>query len=124
MLVCVVIHLDIILPSVHKVDRTNQIGKDADSQIGTARKTIIASHFAPGHWCCATADLVSRRLVYYDPFYDGPRRTGALSALGACVDQVSHKQRANVAIGAAAFERKAHSTPRQPGNISRVSAFS
>ena len=62
------------------------IGKGADSQIGTARKTVIAPHFAPGHWCCATADLYSKRLAYYDPFYDGSHRSGAPNALGAYVD--------------------------------------
>ena len=62
---------------------TSMIGKGTDSQIGTARKTVIAPHFAPGHWCCATADLDSRRLVYYDPFCDGPRRTGSPNAQGA-----------------------------------------
>ena len=28
----------------------------------TKRRTIIALHFAPGHWWCATADLASRQL--------------------------------------------------------------
>ena len=62
------------------------IGEGADSQIGTARKVVIAPHYARGHWCCATADLNNRRLVYYDPFYDGPHRAGTLNALGAYVD--------------------------------------
>ena len=68
---------------------TSMIGRGADAQIGTARKTIILPHFVPGHWCCATAYLVSRQLVYYDQFYDGPHRTGALNAMGAYADQVS-----------------------------------
>ena len=90
---------------------TSMIGKGADSQIGTARKTIIAPHSVPGHWRCAIADLVSRRLVYYGSFYDGPHRTGALNTLGAYVNQVSSEQGANVTIGAATFERKVHNTP-------------
>ena len=67
----------------------SMIGKGDDSQISTARKTVIAPHSVLGHWCCATAYLVSRQLVYYDQFYDGPHRTGALNAMGAYADQVS-----------------------------------
>ena len=91
---------------------THNIGKCAGSQIGTTRKTIIAPHFVSGHWCCATADLASRRLVYYDPFYAGPGRTGALNALGAYAAQVPNGQGANVAAGATTFERKVHNTPK------------
>ena len=47
---------------------TSMICEGADSQIGTARKTVVTLHIAPGHWCCATADLDNKRLVYYDPF--------------------------------------------------------
>ena len=78
------------------------ISDDTGSQIGTAKKVVIAPHYVPGHWCCATADLDSGRLVYYDPFY-GPNRTGALDALGAFADQVSSEQGAERAIGATAF---------------------
>ena len=53
------------------------IGDGADSQISTARKTVIAPHFVPGHWCYDTAYLDNRRLVYYNPFTmdrTGPER--------------------------------------------------
>ena len=70
---------------------TCNIGEGADFQIGTARTTIIALHFAPGYWYCATADMASRQLVYYDPFYAGPDRARALNALSAYVDQVTRE---------------------------------
>ena len=98
---------------------TSMIGKCADSQIGTARKTAITPHFAPGHWCCATADMISRRLVYYDPLCSGQHRTGALDALSAYLDQVSSEQ------GGKSDDRRGHvrtqiaqHTPQQPDNVS------
>ena len=94
------------------------IGAGAGSQTGTAKEFVIASHYVPGHWCCTAADLNNRRLVYYGPFYDDPYRAGALSALGAYVDQVSPEQGAEVPIGAAAFESTVHKSPRQPDGIS------
>ena len=39
------------------------IGEGTGSQIGTARKTIVALHCVLGHWCCATADLVRHELI-------------------------------------------------------------
>ena len=93
-------------------------GKCTDSQIGTARTTIIALHYVPGHWCCATADLANRQLVYYDPFYTGPDRARVLNAQSAYVDQVTSKQGTNVEIGAAKFEQTVYNTHRQPDNIS------
>ena len=53
---------------------------------------VVVPHYIPGHWCCATADLDNERIVYYDPFYNGPHRTGALGALGAFADQVFAEQ--------------------------------
>ena len=78
------------------------IGAGADSQINTARKTVITPHHVPGHWCCTTADLDNRRLFYYDPFYDGPHRAGALNALGAHVDHISCEQ------GGGSGDRRSH----------------
>ena len=93
------------------------IGAGADSQIGTARKAVIAPHYIPGHWCRATTDLDNKRLVYYDPFYDDPHRDGALNTMDAYVDQVSFEQGAKVAIGADTFESKVHNSPSQPDNV-------
>ena len=33
---------------------------------------FIALHYVPDNWCCATADLASRKLVYYDPYFADP----------------------------------------------------
>ena len=87
------------------------IGAGADSQIGTAKEIFIAPHHVPGHWCCTTADLNNMRLIYHDPFYGGPYRTGALNALGAYVGKVSSEHGAEVPIGAPAFESTAHKSP-------------
>ena len=93
------------------------IGKGAESQIGTARTTVIALHYVTDHWCCAAADLTSRKLVYYDPYYPDPDLR-ALGALGEYVDQVALDQGAHVEIGATTFKHKLCSTPEQPDTVS------
>ena len=93
------------------------IGVGTDSRVGTAKTTIIALHYTPKHWCCATADLTSKRLVYYDSFYSRPSMR-ALDALGDYVDQVAADQGVHPTIGAASFTHKLHTTPKQPDGVS------
>ena len=68
-------------------------------------------------WCCATVDLRSKKLAYYDPFFNSPCRCGAINALGSYIDQV-YSEQVEVPIGVAAFERAVITTPRQPDGIS------
>ena len=84
---------------------TRNIGDGAGSRVGTAKTKIIARHYAPKYWCCATADMTSRRLTYYDPYYPDPNMR-ALVALGGYVDQVAAEQGVRPEIGATTFERK------------------
>ena len=79
---------------------------------------MVALHYAPGHWCCTTADLDNGQLVYYDPFYNDPHRAGALGALGAFVDQVTDEQGTEGATGATSFVRSVKTSPRQPDDMS------
>ena len=85
--------------------------------IGTAKTKILALHYVPKDWCCATADLPSRKLVYYDPHFPDPNLR-ALDALGEYIDQVAIEQGAHGKIGATTFERKLYSTPKQPDDVS------
>ena len=93
------------------------IVKGAESQIGTTRTKIVALQYVPRHWCCATADLARRELVYYDPYFPDPDLR-ALDALDDYVDQVAHGQGGHVEIGAATFKQKLCNTPRHPDNAS------
>ena len=75
------------------------IGSGTDFQIGAAEKLVNVPHHAPGHWCCTTTDINNRGLVYYDSYYNGPYRTGALNALGVSIDQGSCGQGVEVEGG-------------------------
>ena len=88
------------------------IGAGADSQISTAKEIVIAPHCAPVHWCCATADLNNRRLVYYDPFYDGPHRPGRSTRwVPTSTKFPPNMPRAEETFGAAAFESTVQKSP-------------
>ena len=69
-----------------------------------ALTTIVALHYVPGHWCCATADLARRELIYYDSYNTTPDLR-ALYALGEYVDQVAIEQGGLVETGAAHFRK-------------------
>jgi hypothetical protein len=96
---------------------TSMVGKGAESTLGTAKEVIITPHCVPDHWCCATVDLRSKKLAYYDPFYTGPYRTRALDALSSYIDQ-AHTEQARAPVDTASFERPVYTTPRQPDGVS------
>ena len=96
---------------------TRNIGKGVESQIGTARTTIIALYYAPLHWFCAAAGLAKQKLVYYDPYFPEPD-VRALDALGDYLDQFARKQWGLVETGSATLKQALRSTPRQPDNAS------
>ena len=110
-------------PSCRSQYWTRNIGDGVRSLVGTARTTVIALHYVPENWCCATAYLASQKLIYYDPYYPDPDLR-ALGALGGYVDQVALEQGAHMEIGAAKFERKLYSTPKNPITLAAAYALS
>ena len=62
-------------------------------------------------------DIHSKKLAYYDPFFDGPHRSGAIDAPGSYIDKV-YSEQAEVPICAASFERVVITTLWQPDGVS------